>query len=166
MHDLEVSTGGDGPFDADRGGVAELDGDGEVVGESLLDDLLLHLAVEREERLLVGIVLPEIDQRILFGELQESHMEGATITRAQRHDHCLECGRSEVVGSGGCARYANGVADLDLAEPPELADSPAASDPRCTTAPRSNRAYGGDFRWPGPQPATTRVRTTPENMRV
>ena len=44
-----------------------------------LDDLLLHLAVERDEDLLPHVVLTEVDQRVLLGELGERDVERAFV---------------------------------------------------------------------------------------
>ena len=88
-----------------------------------LDDLLLHLAVERDEHLLPDVVLPEVDQRVLLGELGQGAVQRARSAAVSRHDDRLQRRRREVVvlraGSRGSA---DRVADPDLAEPPELAD--------------------------------------------
>ena len=61
-----------------------VDLDAEVAGERVADDLLLHLAVERDERLLTNVVLPEVDQRVLLGELLERDVERALVGRVTR----------------------------------------------------------------------------------
>ena len=48
--DLDGRAGADRPLDADRRRLAEGDVDAEVVRQRRLDDLLLHLAVERDGR--------------------------------------------------------------------------------------------------------------------
>ena len=70
---------GPGSFDADRRRFAELDLDAVVVRERRLDDFLLHFAVERDEDLLPDIVLPQVDQRVLLGELIERDAQRALV---------------------------------------------------------------------------------------
>ena len=61
------------PLDADRRRFAEGDVEAEVACQRRLDDLFLDLAVERDGQLLADVVLPYVDQRVLFGELGESN---------------------------------------------------------------------------------------------
>ena len=75
FQDLDGLAGADRPFDADRRRLAERDVEAEVVRQRRLDDLLLHLAVERDEDLLADVVLPDVDQRVLLGELGERDVE-------------------------------------------------------------------------------------------
>ena len=90
----------DESLDADRRRLAELDVDAEVGRQRLLDDLLLHLAVEREEQLLPDVVLPQVDQRILLGELRERDVQRALLAGVERNDGRLQRRRSEVVLRG------------------------------------------------------------------
>ena len=87
----------DEPLGADRRRLAELDVDAEVGRQRLLDHLLLHLAVEREEQLLPDVVLPQVDQRVLLGQLGESDVERALLSGLLRHDRRLQRRRGEVV---------------------------------------------------------------------
>ena len=66
----------------------------EVVRERLLDDLLLHLAVERDEELVPDIVLAEVDQRVLLGELMRAR-------RAARPGRRVRAGTITVSSVGG-----------------------------------------------------------------
>ena len=74
--------GADGPLDADGGRFAEPDIDAEVVCQGCLDDLLLHLAVERDEKFLANIVLPKVDPWILFGELGKCNVKRTLVGKA------------------------------------------------------------------------------------
>ena len=60
----------------------KVDLDAEVVGEGGLDDLLLHLAVERHGDLLAQFVLPQVDQRVLLGELGRARRAARPCRRA------------------------------------------------------------------------------------
>jgi hypothetical protein len=51
---------------ADRRSFAKGDVDAVVVRQGCLDDLLLHLAVERDEELLAKVVLSQVDQVVLL----------------------------------------------------------------------------------------------------
>ena len=51
----------------------------EVACQRRLDDLLLDLAVERDGDLLADVVLPDVDQRVLLGELGERDAERALV---------------------------------------------------------------------------------------
>ena len=89
------------------------------------DHLLLHFAVERDVDLLADVVLAQVDQRILLGQL------GQRASRAPRSQ--ARAGGPPSPGSAARsgaprrpARRADGVADLDVAEAPELADPPGA----------------------------------------
>ena len=73
VEELECLPGADGTLDVDRRRFAERDLDSEVVCERRLDDLLLDVAVERDGDLIAGVVLPDVDQRILLGELRQRH---------------------------------------------------------------------------------------------
>src|SRR5262249_34240298 len=101
---------------------AEVDLQVVVVGEGCLDDLLLDLAVQRNEHLLSRVVLAEVDERILLGELYQCTMEGSAIGAAQRADGRFEGWRREEVESGGCGRRAHGIADLHVGQAVELAN--------------------------------------------
>ena len=80
--DLDRLAGADRALDADRGRLAERDVDAVVVGERRLDDLLLHLAVERDASSCV-VVLAQVDQRVLLGELGERDVQRAAVARGR-----------------------------------------------------------------------------------
>ena len=117
----------------------KLDVEAEVVGQRRLDDLLLHLAVERDEQLLPHVVLAQVDQRVLLGELGQRGVQRARSAGAAGHDHRLQRRRREVVAAPRPRRGdADRVADPDVAEAPQLADLPGARPTsRRTAAPRS-----------------------------
>ena len=102
-----------------------VDVDAEVVGQRRLDDLLLHLAVERHGDLLPDVVLPQVDQRVLLGELGERGVQRALVGRAgrARRRSPASAGRSGAPPASACGP-SDRVADPDVAEPPELADLP------------------------------------------
>ena len=77
--DLDRRAGAEGSLDADRRRLAEVDVDAEVGRQRRLDDLLLHLAVERDGTAPAGVVLPQVDQRVLFGELGERDVQRALV---------------------------------------------------------------------------------------
>ena len=79
MHDLDSRAGTDRPFDVDGRRLVERDLDTEVVRQRRLDDLLLHLAVERDGDLLPETVLPQVDQRVLLGELGERGVQRGSV---------------------------------------------------------------------------------------
>ena len=54
-----------------------VDVDAVLVGQRRLDDLLLHLAVERDGELLPDVVLAQVDQRVLLGQLVERDVQRA-----------------------------------------------------------------------------------------
>ena len=56
-------------LDAHDGRLAEVGGDAVVALERRLDDLLLDLAVERDRDLVAVVVLADVDERVLLGEL-------------------------------------------------------------------------------------------------
>jgi len=67
----------DRALDTDRRGLAERHLDAEVTGQHRLDDLLLHLPVERD-RQLAGR-LPDVDQRVLLGELHQGDVQSGPV---------------------------------------------------------------------------------------
>ena len=120
-HPLDRLAGGDRSLDADRGGLAELGVEPELRGQRRLDDLLLHLAVERQAQLLPRLVLVQADQRVLVGELGERVVQRAAVLRPGDHDR-FERGRSEVVLAAEPTRLADRIADPDRTETPDLGD--------------------------------------------
>src|SRR5207302_8732201 len=114
-------AGTDGPLDADRRRLAEVHFEAVVARERRLDDLLLHLAVERDGELTASVVLPETDERVLLRELRERDAEGAAVGGPRRDDDGLQGRRGEVV-LGARSQLADRVADLDLGQAPEHPD--------------------------------------------
>ena len=76
-------------LDADDRRLAEVRRDAVVALEGGLDDLLLDVAVERD-RDLVPVVLADVDERILLGELGERRAEAALILGSLGEDDGLE----------------------------------------------------------------------------
>ena len=157
----------DRPLDADRRRLAEADVDAVVARQRRLDDLLLHLAVERDGELLPAVVLAHVDQRVLLGELGERDAERALV-RGRAGTTTV----SSVGGAKWCstlvARRADRVADPDLREAPELPDL-ARGHRRRAERPRrrSKTLIAVTFRSPSsPNRSRSRVRTVPENMRT
>ena len=64
-----------GALDADGRRLAELGGDAVVALERRPDDFLLDVAVERDGDLVTMVVLADVDERILLGELGEGRPE-------------------------------------------------------------------------------------------
>jgi hypothetical protein len=86
LQDLHGAPAAEGPLDADHRGLAERGGHTEIVGERGLDDLLLDGPVERHVDLLPLVVLAQVDERILFGELAEGDAQPVPVPRITRHD--------------------------------------------------------------------------------
>src|SRR4029453_2212640 len=117
---LDGRPGADRPFDADGGGLAEADLQAEVVGQRGADDLLLDLAVELHRELLAQVVLAQVDQRVLLGQLGEGRVQGALVAGSGGDDHRLQGRWGEVMLGPGGPWGAELVADPDLADPPQL----------------------------------------------
>ena len=112
----------DRALDVDRRRLAESDVEAVVVCERGLDDLFLDLAVERDGQLLARIVLPNVDQRVLLGELRERDaklLPRRRVLAARRPTPASAAGTH-----AGIARPASpiAVADLNLGEAPDLRD--------------------------------------------
>ena len=75
MQELDRLAHAGRPLDADRRRLAEGDVEAEVARQRRLDHLLLDLAVERDGELLAVVVLADVDQRVLLGELRERDAE-------------------------------------------------------------------------------------------
>ena len=94
---LDRRTDADRAFDADCRGFAERRVHAEVIRERGLDDLLLYLAVERYGDLVPPVVLAEVDQRILFGELAQCRVQCCSVIRVPGGDDRLQRWRREVL---------------------------------------------------------------------
>src|SRR4030095_13785 len=121
-HPRGGGAGADGPFDADGGGLAEANLQAEVVGQRRADDLLLDFAVELHRELLAQVVLAQVDQRVLLGQLGEGRVQGALVAGSGGDDHGLQGRWGEMMLGPGGPWEAELVADPDLVESPELAD--------------------------------------------
>ena len=109
-----------GPLDADRRRLAEVGGDAVVALERRLDDLLLDLAVERDGDLVASVVLADVDERVLLGELGQRRPERALLVGSRGEDDGLERRprepRRRLLAR---RRLADRVADPDRAEAPD-----------------------------------------------
>jgi hypothetical protein len=97
LKDFEGGAAANGTLDAHRRRLAEADIEPEVVGERCLDDLLLDLAIERDRYLVADVVLADVDQRILLGQLVQRDAKCAAVNDAPRNDNCLQRRRREVL---------------------------------------------------------------------
>ncbi len=109
------------PLHAQRRGLAEGHVEPELVGEGGLDDLLLHLAVQRHGGLPPYLVVAQADQRVLLGEPGEGQVEGPAVRSRPRDDHGLQGRRREELPVR-LAEFTEGVADPDVGEAPHLGD--------------------------------------------
>jgi hypothetical protein len=121
-HPLDRGTATCQPLDADRGRLAEADVKAEVRCQRGPDDFLLHLAVQRDGDLPADVVLPDVDQRVLLGQLGQRGAQRTELARIARHDHRLQRRRGEPVPRSSTPRHADRVADPDLGQAPQLAD--------------------------------------------
>jgi hypothetical protein len=80
----------DDPLDADAGRRAELNLDPVVGQQHRRDDLLLHLAVERDGDLTAAVVPAQADQRVLVRELGLRGIHRALVAGMDRVDDRLE----------------------------------------------------------------------------
>ena len=100
------------------GRLAEVRRDAVVALEGRLDDLLLDLAVERDRDLVAGVVLADVDERVLLGELGEGRAERALLLGSLGEDDGFERrARERAVASSPGRRVADRVTDADRAEP-------------------------------------------------
>ena len=68
-----------GTLDVDHRRFAERDIELKVVRQRGLDDLFLDFAVERHIDFLPGVILPQVDERVLLGELIEGDPEPGPV---------------------------------------------------------------------------------------
>jgi hypothetical protein len=97
VEDLNRLAGADGPLDVERRRFAKCDIKAELVCQRRLDDLFLDLAIERDRELLAGVVLTDVDQRILLGELCERDAEPRAVFGLIGDDDGLQCRWGEMV---------------------------------------------------------------------
>ena len=93
-----------------------------LLGERRGDHLLLHLAVERHRQLLV---LAQVDQRVLLGELGERDAQRVAVVRLRGEDDGLERRRREVM----CARAVPGRGRAHRVADPHGVEALQAPDP-------------------------------------
>ena len=142
VEDLDRLAAADRPLDADRRRLAERDREAVLVGERRLDDLPLHLAVERDGDLRARVVLPDVDQRVLLGQLPERDAQPPAVRGIGRLDDRLERRRCEVVLDA--ARGSPSQSPIWISPRPQsFAISPAATASRCTASPSREDAERG-----------------------
>ncbi len=122
LEHLECLAGPRRTFDVDDGGRPERDVDAVVGRKRGLDHFLLHLPVERHRDLAQRVVLPHGDERVLLGEVGERGAERTSLAGRGRLDDRFERWRREVMTLGTRWRRADGVADSEVGEPPDLRD--------------------------------------------
>src|SRR5450755_1752484 len=96
LQDLKGTRAAEGPLDVDHRCLAERGGDIEIVSERGLDYLLLDSAVERYIDFLPLVVLSQIDERILFGELAKCDSQPIPVAGITWHDGGLQRRRREL----------------------------------------------------------------------
>jgi len=121
MQDFLRRAGADGPFDAYRGGLPEADLDPVLGGQGGLYHLLLDLAVQGDVDLLADVVLADVDERVLLGDLGYRDMKPRLVTRIAGHDRGLQRRRRELMLAGVAAARPDRscpdhVADLDFGQ--------------------------------------------------
>ena len=122
-------AGAERPFNTNGSRLAEHDLNGIFVRQRCLDHLFLHLAVQRDEQFLMHVVNAQIDQRILLGKLGQRCVERAAVGVPLRNDDRFQGRRGEIALLHARARFADRIADTNIAEFPDLADSPGADEP-------------------------------------
>ena len=146
-----------------------VDVDAEVVAQRRLDDLLLDLAVERDRDLLPRVVLPDVDQRVLLGELRERDAQPRPCRRGRGDDDRLQRRRGELVlRAARPARRRSGRRSGSSPRPQSLPISPAATEGPPDAAPRSKTLIAVTLLLTAvaPKCSRSRVRTVPENIRT
>ena len=131
------------------------------------------LAVEGETASSAGVVLPDVDQRVLLGELRQARL-GARPCRPGRRAHHdrFQCRRGELTAGRARRRGAPiSVADLDSSEAPQLARS-GRQRTDAPDGPRRARTRRSPSTLPcgcGPTALNrrrSRTRMVPENIRT
>src|SRR2546430_7804068 len=121
LQDLKGTRAAEGPLDVDHRRLAERGGDIEIVSERGLYYLFLDSAVERHIDLLPLVVLSQIDDRILFGELAKRDSQPIPIAGITRHDGGLQ-GRGREPKASVVVRLPDSIPDPGLGQTPEHAD--------------------------------------------
>src|SRR5215218_3539197 len=113
---LDGGTDTDGPLDANRRRFTELDLEVVIVRQRRSDDLFLHLTVERDVQFLAYVVLSQVDQRVLLGELGERDVQRALISGSAGNDNRFKSRRGEMVAFRGRPRFTDHVPDPNVPE--------------------------------------------------
>src|SRR5262249_35199794 len=103
-------------------------------GQGGLDHLLLDLAVQRDVDLLPDVVLADVDEGVLLGELGQGGMQPRLVARIAGHDRRLQRGRREVTLARAVRPGPDRVADPDLRQ---------ARQPGDLAGPHRIAAFGG-----------------------
>jgi hypothetical protein len=87
-----------------------------ALGEHRLDHLLLHLAREHDGDLTARVILPQVDERVLFCEVGECREDRARVPRRELDDR-LQHRPREPRRVGGVRAGPDRGADLRVVEP-------------------------------------------------
>src|SRR5499427_7147603 len=120
LEDLKGTRAAEGSLDVDRR-LAERGGDIEIVSERGLDYLFLDSAVERHVDLLPLVVLPQVDKRVLFGELAKCDSQPIPVAGITGHDSGLQ-GRGRELKARVVLCLSDLIPDLGLGKTPEHAN--------------------------------------------
>src|SRR5215211_1259381 len=142
---LDGGTDTDGPLDANRRRFTELDLEVVIVRQRRSDDLFLHLTVERDVQFLAYVVLSQVDQRVLLGELGERDMQRALVGGAAGNDDRFESRRGELVAFRGRPRFTDRVPDPNIPETPEPTDPSRAARRALNGRAALEYAHSGDL---------------------
>src|SRR5215203_4069183 len=142
---LDGGTDTDGPLDANLRRFTELDLEVVIVRQRRSDDLFLHLTVERDVQFLAYVVLSQVDQRVLLGELGERDVQRALVGGATGSDDRFQGWRGEMVALRGRPRFADRVPDPNFPETPEPADSSRGDRRSLDGRATLEYAYSGDL---------------------
>src|SRR2546429_2106540 len=121
LQDLKGTRAAEWPFDVDHCRLAERGGEIEIVSKRGLDYLFLDSAIKRHVDLLPLVVLSQVDERILFGELAKCDSQPIPIAGITRHDGGLQ-GRRRELKASVVVCLPDSIPDLGLGQTPEHAD--------------------------------------------
>ena len=119
-----ASGGRDRSLDADRDRLAEVDLHPVVPGQRLANDLLLDLAIERDRDLASLVVLADVDEWVLLGELSERPSETSAVSGPPRCHDRFERGRREHACDAQPLAGAEDVTHADVSQAGYLRDLP------------------------------------------
>ena len=154
-------------LDAHRCRRSELDVEAVVTLQRLGDDLLLDLAVERQEQLLAGVVLAQVDERILFGQLGQrvEHRPLLLHGRAGRSPSPGWVGRRRLVDTAGRSGRTCHRCGPSRARGPWRSRRHGSRARGCVV-PRSKTSIAVTVSTSSPSWTRSRVRSVPANMRT